>query len=393
MDKKEITMEKFIVYVEEMEALKELSNEEMGIFFRAMIRYAKTGCIPNLPEKMLFAFRFVISHIERDAKKYKEISEKRRNAGKRGGDAKWGKRDDALRSAENLHRESVPNVYSPYKKDNINGDLVEAEIHSDFCGDNSAIETNKPTSAEREPVRSFGEKSEWIQLSGEKDEVIKQMPSKSEAVDSLNERNEVIQQLLAQIEINRQAYALKNEKQNDCSPSVEKMGVMEETSFSKPIPTERNMPDSKPSYTERNVSERIIEENTAHRIHDINDDMGNRDKKLRNSPKSVSERFAEFWEKYPQKKNRWSAENAYMSLNIDEETHRVIMEAVERQKRTDQWKREGGRYIPYPARWLLEHRWEDVVETEKASDSSGITAESFDTDEFYMAALRKSGWK
>ena len=35
--------------------------------------------------------------------------------------------------------------------------------------------------------------------------------------------------------------------------------------------------------------------------------------------------------------------------------------AVEAQKQTEQWKRDGGQYIPHPATWLNQMRWEDEL--------------------------------
>ena len=39
------------------------------------------------------------------------------------------------------------------------------------------------------------------------------------------------------------------------------------------------------------------------------------------------------------------------------------MAAIEVAKESADWKKEGGKYIPYPATWLNNRRWEDVQET------------------------------
>ena len=90
------TLDKFIVYVEEIESLKELSNEEIGIFFRAVTEYVKSGIVPNLPERLIFPFRFITAHISRDQKKYKDISEKRKIAGKKGLDSRMKNSEGGL---------------------------------------------------------------------------------------------------------------------------------------------------------------------------------------------------------------------------------------------------------------------------------------------------------
>ena len=38
-----------------------------------------------------------------------------------------------------------------------------------------------------------------------------------------------------------------------------------------------------------------------------------------------------------------------------------MIDAVEKQKKTDQWTRDGGQYIPHPATWLNQRRWEDEI--------------------------------
>lgn len=38
------------------------------------------------------------------------------------------------------------------------------------------------------------------------------------------------------------------------------------------------------------------------------------------------------------------------------------MPAIERQKRGEQWRKEGERCIPHPAKWLDEGRWEDETD-------------------------------
>lgn len=69
--------------------------------------------------------------------------------------------------------------------------------------------------------------------------------------------------------------------------------------------------------------------------------------------------FVDFYDKYPKKKNRKSAEKAWLKLNPDENLVKIIVQAVEIAKLTDEWQRDNGQYIPYPASWLNSARWED----------------------------------
>ena len=45
----------------------------------------------------------------------------------------------------------------------------------------------------------------------------------------------------------------------------------------------------------------------------------------------------------------------------NEKTVKEIMAAVEMAKESADWKKEGGKYIPYPATWLNNRRWEDCL--------------------------------
>ena len=75
------------------------------------------------------------------------------------------------------------------------------------------------------------------------------------------------------------------------------------------------------------------------------------------------ERFASFWKIYPRKTAKGDAERAWRKLRPSEELQRTILAAVERAKQSEQWLRDGGRFIPYPATWLNGKRWKDEIAT------------------------------
>ena len=39
----------------------------------------------------------------------------------------------------------------------------------------------------------------------------------------------------------------------------------------------------------------------------------------------------------------------------------TILAAIEAQKKSEQWVKDGGQYIPHPATWLNQGRWDDQV--------------------------------
>ncbi len=69
--------------------------------------------------------------------------------------------------------------------------------------------------------------------------------------------------------------------------------------------------------------------------------------------------FERFWNLFPKRENRAAALRAWEALAPDDALIQAILASVERQRQSDAWKREDGRFIPQPARWLAEHRWED----------------------------------
>jgi hypothetical protein len=66
--------------------------------------------------------------------------------------------------------------------------------------------------------------------------------------------------------------------------------------------------------------------------------------------------FQVFWAAYPRRHAKKDALKAWRQLNPDTETVQAILDALEWQKQTDQWKR---LIIPLPASYLRGARWED----------------------------------
>lgn len=73
-------------------------------------------------------------------------------------------------------------------------------------------------------------------------------------------------------------------------------------------------------------------------------------------------RFLEFWQLYPKKAAKAQAEKSFEKINPDRELLDTILKAVEQQKKSKQWLKDEGQFIPMPATWLNQRRWEDVVQ-------------------------------
>lgn len=68
--------------------------------------------------------------------------------------------------------------------------------------------------------------------------------------------------------------------------------------------------------------------------------------------------FDTFWISYPKKTAKPTAEKAWNKAKINGELSSVMI-ALNKQKESEQWKSDGGKYIPNPATWLNQRRWED----------------------------------
>lgn len=90
-------------------------------------------------------------------------------------------------------------------------------------------------------------------------------------------------------------------------------------------------------------------------------DITNTDSKraAREKTKEQEENFSLFWNAYPKKKSKADAEKAFKKLKPDKQLLDTMLDALEEQKRSQDWKRDNGQFIPYPATWLNGRRWED----------------------------------
>lgn len=69
--------------------------------------------------------------------------------------------------------------------------------------------------------------------------------------------------------------------------------------------------------------------------------------------------FQKFWEIYPIKKSKGDAIKAWNKLKPNEELLNQILDAVRKQKTSEDWTKDNGKFIPYPATWLNGQRWLD----------------------------------
>jgi len=73
-------------------------------------------------------------------------------------------------------------------------------------------------------------------------------------------------------------------------------------------------------------------------------------------------RFNQFWSAYPRKIGKGAAEKSWSKIKMDDALFKAVLDAVESQKKSNQWKRDNGQYIPHPSTWLNQKRWEDELD-------------------------------
>jgi hypothetical protein len=69
--------------------------------------------------------------------------------------------------------------------------------------------------------------------------------------------------------------------------------------------------------------------------------------------------FTAFWEEYPRKTGKGATAKAWKAARITPAMVDKVLAAVKGYKQTEQWKREGGRFIPYPATFINQRRFDD----------------------------------
>lgn len=77
--------------------------------------------------------------------------------------------------------------------------------------------------------------------------------------------------------------------------------------------------------------------------------------------------FATFWDAYPNKKAKANAQKAWKKLRPNNALFEKIMQAVEMQRRSEDWTKDNGRFIPYPATWINGGYWDNEIKEVSAN--------------------------
>lgn len=78
------------------------------------------------------------------------------------------------------------------------------------------------------------------------------------------------------------------------------------------------------------------------------------------NPDALLVTFEDFWKVWPKRLAKKDAQKAW--LRVPETAHPKILRAIVAAKRTEQWQKDDGQFIPLPASWLRGERWEDELD-------------------------------
>ena len=89
-------------------------------------------------------------------------------------------------------------------------------------------------------------------------------------------------------------------------------------------------------------------------------------KKNNKNNKNIQEFFEKFYLAYPKKKAKPSALKAFKKINPNHKLLNFILKDIERKKKSEQWLKNSGQYIPYPATYLNNERWNDEEDNKQS---------------------------
>jgi|GEM_PF-382406 len=98
---------------------------------------------------------------------------------------------------------------------------------------------------------------------------------------------------------------------------------------------------------------------------------------------TVDKRFGKFWAVYPKRVGKAMAKKAWDKLKPSEELLEKMIKTLGEWSVSEQWTRDKGKYIPYPATWLNRGGWEDEIQRKQEveyeqdrSNTSGFCTKS-----------------
>lgn len=77
------------------------------------------------------------------------------------------------------------------------------------------------------------------------------------------------------------------------------------------------------------------------------------------APSALDVLFQSFWSAYPKKVGKEAARKIWARLKPSQELLDRMLRAINEQCQSDQWQKDQGQFVPHPATWLNQGRWDD----------------------------------
>lgn len=88
------------------------------------------------------------------------------------------------------------------------------------------------------------------------------------------------------------------------------------------------------------------------------------------APKGADVRFEKFWQAFPSKVGKDAARKAFDKRKPDDALLAQMLSAIDAQRRSPKWLKDGGQFIPNPATWLNQGRWMDGADGDGGGEIS-----------------------
>ncbi len=162
---------------------------------------------------------------------------------------------------------------------------------------------------------------------------------------------------------------------------------------SKDVETQKNQwVNSKPKKPDNDNDNDNVNDNDNDNVNDINNISTSSSSKMRDGVASgvYSEDFLEFWSAYPKKMGKGAAFKVFIKLKLTKKDKADILTALDWQKKSEQWLRDNGQFIPYPATYLNQRRWEDEPQSSLNGDITDPDRYKEDEEDNFDFSLRRS---
>jgi hypothetical protein len=104
------------------------------------------------------------------------------------------------------------------------------------------------------------------------------------------------------------------------------------------------------------------------------------DKKLRikEEKKQIESDFDIFWSYYPRKEGKAAAIKAWARQNGKRPSIEIITAHIEERKKSEQWTKDNGQFIPLPTTFINQERWNDELQSAASSTPSYMKPYSYE---------------